>query len=460
MSETNPRFQPPADEPRGGSDPVDLIRQVIGEVDDLAGIKGSSPRSVVAHEQHADELDLIHKVISEIDDLADQMAAAGGAGAEGADELDFVRSVLGEPWRSRRGAPEAEGEEKRLISGAAPEDEPIPNVAQLRGSLEMPAVMPPKPEVVEFSAVAWPEQAELESPASAPVVESAGQDGVETIEVSGAGGAPAGLDDAAPPLLPERPPAQEPEGAPAVETPLIDEATTPPLEATTAQPAEPIAAAAEPELMPLENDAPVGAGVYEAPASATAHEAVDQVDQAIAEDLDALLQGGYESVDDVLRGVFEEQATLVQPADDAPAVVQSSDPAREEETPAASEPAPAPEAPPIASAFDQPPADPAVVTMSEPDSRSSPQPEPRAEPREPTAEPGPPQQARQPRERSGGAGMLWRTARPVVMVTLGLVNFPLRFVPASLRPIVDWIALSLVFWVPITWMIAMFLIGD
>ena len=101
MSETKPRFQPPAGESRGGSDPVELIRQVIGEVDQLCGIAGSSPRSAVAHEQGPDELDLIHKVIGEIDDLADRLAATGGAGAEDADELDFARSVLGEPRRNK-----------------------------------------------------------------------------------------------------------------------------------------------------------------------------------------------------------------------------------------------------------------------------------------------------------------------------------------------------------------------
>ena len=446
MSETNPRFQPPADEARGAFDPTDLIRQVIREVDDLAGIKGSSPRSVVADKQHPDELDLIHKVIGEIDGLADQIAAAGGAGDKTPDELDFVRSVLGEPRGSR-------GED------AASDDEP-PDVALLRGSMDVPVATPPKPEVVEFSAVAWPEQVELESPASAPVVESTGQDADETIAISGIGETPAGLEEAAPPLLRERPPAQEPEAAPAVEPPLIDEATTPPPDATTADTAEPIASAAEPELIPLEIDAPVTAGMDETPVSVTAKEAVDQVDQAIAEDLDTLLQGSYESVDDVLQGVFEEQATLVQPTDDAPAVVQSSEPAREKETPAASEPAPAPQAPPSESASDQPPADAAAATVSEQDSIASPVPEPVVEPRKPLAEPDPPQQARQPRERRIGAGMLWTSVRPVVMMTLGLVNFPLRFVPASLRPIVDWIALSLVFWVPITWMIAMLLIGD
>ena len=105
MSASNPRFQPPAGEPRDGSDPVDLIRQVIGEVDELSDITGSSPRSAVAHARSPDELELIHKVIGEIDDLADQLAAAGGAGAEDADELDFVRGVLGEPRSSKEGAP-------------------------------------------------------------------------------------------------------------------------------------------------------------------------------------------------------------------------------------------------------------------------------------------------------------------------------------------------------------------
>lgn len=456
MSQTNPRFQPPAGEPRGGSDPADLIRQVISEVDELSAITGS-PRSVV--EQRPDELDLIHKVIDEIDDLADRLAATGGAGAEDADELDFARSVRGEPRRTGRGAPEAEGEEKRLIAGAAPEDEPIPNVALLRGSLDMPPAAPPMPEVVEFSVVAWPDQVELESPASAPVVESAGPDEVETIEPSGARGAPAELADTEPAPLQGRAPAQEPEAAPAIETPKIDEATLAP---PAVEPPEP-PAAPEPELIPLENDESSGAGVFDAPVSVTAHEAVDQVeqvDQAIAEDLDTLLQGSYESVDDVLRGVFEDQATLVQPADDAPAVVQSAEPPRRVETPAASEPAPEPQSPPSAIATGQPAADDAAAGVGEPDSRGDPEPEFPGKPRKPSADPRPLQQARQPRERSSGAWMLWTSVRPMVMVTLGLVSFPLRFVPASLRPILDWIALSLVFWVPITWMIAMFLIGD
>jgi hypothetical protein len=44
---------------------------------------------------------------------------------------------------------------------------------------------------------------------------------------------------------------------------------------------------------------------------------------------------------------------------------------------------------------------------------------------------------------------------PVAVPVLRRVNYPLRYVPQNLRPIVDWIALSLLFWVPIVWAIAL-----
>ena len=44
---------------------------------------------------------------------------------------------------------------------------------------------------------------------------------------------------------------------------------------------------------------------------------------------------------------------------------------------------------------------------------------------------------------------------PVAVPVLRRVNYPLRYVPQTLRPIVDWIALSLLFWVPIVWVIAL-----
>ncbi len=51
-------------------------------------------------------------------------------------------------------------------------------------------------------------------------------------------------------------------------------------------------------------------------------------------------------------------------------------------------------------------------------------------------------------------GVLQRI-EPVAVPVLRRVNYPLRYVPQTLRPIVDWIALSLLFWVPIVWAIAL-----
>ena len=44
---------------------------------------------------------------------------------------------------------------------------------------------------------------------------------------------------------------------------------------------------------------------------------------------------------------------------------------------------------------------------------------------------------------------------PVAIPILRRVNYPLRYVPKAARPIVDWVALSFLFWVPIVWVIAL-----
>jgi hypothetical protein len=44
---------------------------------------------------------------------------------------------------------------------------------------------------------------------------------------------------------------------------------------------------------------------------------------------------------------------------------------------------------------------------------------------------------------------------PLITV-LSLMNYPLRKVPAKARPVVDWVALSLIFWTPIVWAIVLF----
>lgn len=47
---------------------------------------------------------------------------------------------------------------------------------------------------------------------------------------------------------------------------------------------------------------------------------------------------------------------------------------------------------------------------------------------------------------------------PAVKVLLWM-NYPLRVLPPSVRLIVDWIALSLIFWVPIVWLVALLVVG-
>lgn len=47
----------------------------------------------------------------------------------------------------------------------------------------------------------------------------------------------------------------------------------------------------------------------------------------------------------------------------------------------------------------------------------------------------------------------------LVVAALRIMGLPLTFVPPRFRPIVDWVALSLVFWVPIVWVVALFVVG-
>ena len=51
----------------------------------------------------------------------------------------------------------------------------------------------------------------------------------------------------------------------------------------------------------------------------------------------------------------------------------------------------------------------------------------------------------------------WAIVRPAVIAALVGLNYPLRLLPDPLRQIVDWIALTLIFWVPIVWALALFL---
>ena len=195
-------------------------------------------------------------------------------------------------------------------------------------------------------------------------------------------------------------------------------------------------AGAAPDLAPQEPSGSTASPLEPAGAST---QIVDmaQLDQAIAEDVDTLMPGGYESVDDVLQGVFEEVATLVQEAENAPAVVHGS----AEHKPAAPVPAPA---------------DPAAAAPASAGARP---PEPADTDPPGQREKAPPEPTDRIVELKRRALSVWSVAEPTVVRVLEGVNYPLRLLPDPMRQIVDWIALTLVFWVPITWVIALFVIG-
>jgi len=54
----------------------------------------------------------------------------------------------------------------------------------------------------------------------------------------------------------------------------------------------------------------------------------------------------------------------------------------------------------------------------------------------------------QPADAARGSPLLVQTLKAI----LQQVNYPLRLVPAGLRPVLDWTALSLMFWVPVVWL--------
>ena len=187
---------------------------------------------------------------------------------------------------------------------------------------------------------------------------------------------------------------------------------------------------------------------------------IADLDRAIALSADRELQMTVAAtVDAVLDQVFEERAAIVQNLD-APAA-----PIIEEAAPK-SEPAPA-----VAPQDSTPVASPVIETpvaaieqrpVSEAASPSAiPIPEPpvvqmplsavtKEDSGKASSMPLPTDSPVKIKTRSLLKSRAAKVAKPVVPVLM-IVNFPLRWVPSSLRPLVDWAALSLLVWVPIIW---------
>jgi hypothetical protein len=200
-----------------------------------------------------------------------------------------------------------------------------------------------------------------------------------------------------------------------------------------------------------------------APSKAEA-QTIAELDQEISSNLDQALASHFETVDAVLDTAFEEQAAIVQQINH-PLPVENPQPIVEPAKPELKAPEPAEKS--------------ASAVVAAPDLQQSP-PDP-IQDSAPPAAPTPPlnaldealdapqQVALPPQEvevapitppRTGvqrlGA-IVKRAAQPAVPV-LVIVNFPLRLVPQSMRSAVDWLALTLLVWVPIVW-IMVFALG-
>jgi hypothetical protein len=222
---------------------------------------------------------------------------------------------------------------------------------------------------------------------------------------------------------------------------------------------------------------------------------IAELDRALAANLDAALQDHDAIVQEVLEGVFEEQATIVQNIEDPPVV--------EAPVEIAPRPATAPPAPTqaLGPAKPNPLVDVAAVAVAPP---VPPQPPPLPIPSaaEPIAErpvasqapmPEPAMAQKPPQDYvneppvtpiSTGAGATIGPVQPnsvarqapaelpalvveskprispmklaaklarLLVPVLVMVNYPLRLIPGSMRTAVDWVALSLLVWVPIVW---------
>jgi hypothetical protein len=240
--------------------------------------------------------------------------------------------------------------------------------------------------------------------------------------------------------------------------------------------------------------------------------ALSELDDLIASNLDEALQGNFESIDAVLDGVFDERAVLVQNADGSPVVPNTQREMTSVPPPKAAEPdsvaessssptpaehavTPVPKATETPAniaaesaaesvAESLPPVAEAKPVTTAPIANSSPPPAtPPAAAPEAVAAAAVAAVAEAPAVAAIGGGTSIasadgeprpnhsettevsnskkRFAQPSGVVLdgvrrlLAIVNSPLAKLPQHMRPMVDWVALTLLAWVPIVWLMAL-----
>ncbi|MHC4141871.1 MAG: hypothetical protein ACYSUF_08355 [Planctomycetota bacterium] len=185
--------------------------------------------------------------------------------------------------------------------------------------------------------------------------------------------------------------------------------------------------------------------------------------------MDKMLQGEFESVDELLEGGFDEPAPVVDEPEEAikastetgveseiaVAAHAGEPPADDGETEKVIDPRDfidlgEPDAEPAA------PDPPQTVTEEAPEPAEKPEvlAEPQAVP-DPEPDPEPVAAVVAPTQEVD----VRPQAHPPLVRVLEWMNAPRRSLSPPARVIVDWVALSLVFWVPIVWLFALFLVG-
>ncbi len=141
---------------------------------------------------------------------------------------------------------------------------------------------------------------------------------------------------------------------------------------------------------------------------------LDVVEKEMPVDDDSAIADPADFVD--VLGVDEEPATEPAAVEEPPAPLVAEEPPFEE---------PPVEEPPV----EEPPAAPVETTIAEQDTPAEP---------EPAASPA---------------------GHPLIVTVLQRLNYPLRVLPPSSRMVVDWVAWSLILWVPVVWAIAILVVG-
>ncbi len=197
-------------------------------------------------------------------------------------------------------------------------------------------------------------------------------------------------------------------------------------------------------------DAPQGKAGEESP-----QKLLHELDQAIAQDVSTLLHGAYESVEELLESaldappVDEKVTANVGAEEQAIATIAAEPPAAKREKRVDFD-----LVPPVDEGDEDEEEEEEEEELDEEDDE-----EPDPDPMDAVDEEAEPQAAAAPQKppRAGAPAKAEKPGR--AMAFLQWVNTPLRFLPPSVRLAVDWVAISLLVWAPIVWLVTWLVIG-